>query len=718
MTSPHRVPAWATTGVLTLCGMVVSLQQTLIIPLLPDIPEILGVSADDASWLVTATLLTGAVATPIVSRMADMYGKRRMLLIALSVTTVGSFVAALSSGFALLIVGRAMQGFGSALIPVGISIMRDELPRDKLATGIALMSATLGIGAALGLPMSGLLYGTFGWTSLFWSTAAVGLLMTVSVRLLINESDQRTYGRFDILGALVLSVVLVAALLVLSKGTAWGWSSTRVIGLAAVSLIFLALWIPLQLRTPEPMVNLRTAVRAPVLLTNLSSFFAGSAMLVNALITTQELQVPAGTGYGLALPVVAAGLAMVPGGLVMLLFSPVASRMLMRWGGKPTLLIGSTVMGLTYVWRDLSADTVLNVILGTTVVSVGTAMAFAALPTLIMSAVPRSETAAANGLNTLSRSLGTSTGSAVLALVFASMTVEVDGAVFPSAMGISVALWFGAGVSLASIMIGAFIPIRSGGGGLPEEEAGEGQEPAPEPGQEEAGAENAPEAGAVSPDTPPETRTGRENGYRPRARAEPPAEGETVSRTGSREAIITAARALFAEHGYSSVTIRDIASTAGVSPALVIKHYGNKSELFNAVIPLDVPLVELDLPPAILGRALVQKALARREQDSSDPWLVATAHARELPDSAREAVRSQMLEGLSQMIGDTTPDRRYASAIACQMVGLTEGIRVLGMFPSEELAPEELLDLYAPLVQAQVDACSAAAGSERCPQEP
>lgn len=460
MPSKRRAPSWVTTGVLTLCGMIVSLQQTLVIPLLPDMPEILGVSADDASWLVTATLLTGAVATPIVSRMADMYGKRRMVLVSLGVMTAGSLIAAVGGSFLPLIVGRAMQGFGAALIPVGISIMRDELPKEKLAGGVALMSATLGIGSALGLPLSGVLYGAFGWTSLFWSTALVGTVLIVLIRLLVNESPERSSGRFDVVGAFMLSVVLVGFLLALSKGASWGWTSGQVIGLTVVSTLALAAWIPLQLRMREPMVDLRTAVLPPVLLTNIASYFAGFGMFLNGLVTTQELQVPADTGYGLALPVVTAGLAMVPGGLMMLLLSPVSGRMLNRWGGKPTLLIGSSVMALTYLWRAFAPDTVLNAIIGNTFVSVGTAVAFAAMPTLVMAAVPRSATASANGLNALVRSLGTSSASAVVALVFVSLTVTVGGAVYPSEQAISVALWLAVGACAVSVAVGAFIPVR------------------------------------------------------------------------------------------------------------------------------------------------------------------------------------------------------------------------------------------------------------------
>ncbi|MFL1379105.1 MFS transporter [Nocardiopsis protaetiae] len=487
MSSAPRMPAWFTTGVLTLCGMIVALQQTLVIPLLPDLPEILGVSADDASWLVTATLLTGAVATPIVTRMADMYGKRRMLLVSLAVMTTGSLIAALGGSTALggsfipLLVGRALQGFGTSLIPVGISIMREQLPRERLAGGIALMSATLGIGGALGLPLSGVLYGAFGWTSLFWSTAAVGIALIVLIRLSVAESSQRSPGRFDVLGALVLSVILVCLLLLLSKGAAWGWGGPRVLVLSGVSVLFLALWIPLQLKTRAPMVDLRTAVLPPVLLTNIASYFAGFAMFLNGLVLTQELQVPTGTGYGLALPVVTAGLLMVPSGLMMLVFSPVAGRMLNRWGGRPTLLVGLVVMGLTYLGRVLLPGSLANAVLGSTLVSVGTAISFAAMPVLIMSAVPRGATASANGINSLVRSLGTSSASAVLALLFASLTVTVAGVPYPSAAGVDAALWAGVAACGLGTVVGLFIPVR-----------GYETEPDPEPAAESAAADPAP----------------------------------------------------------------------------------------------------------------------------------------------------------------------------------------------------------------------------------
>jgi MFS family permease len=448
----------AITAVLALSGTVVALMQTLVVPLLPDFPGILGVTADDASWLVTATLLSSAVATPIVSRSADMYGKRKMMVICLAIMVAGSIVAALGGSFLWLIVGRALQGFSSALIPVGISIMRDELPKEKMGSAVALMSATLGIGSALGLPLAGLLYESLGWESIFWVSAAAGSLLLTAVVLVVPESKVRTPGRFDYLGAVILSAALAALLLAISKGGSWGWGSEPVLLLFLAAAVLLAAWLPYELKVSQPMVDLRTSARRPVLLTNLASLLVGFAMFANMLLTTQQLQLPASTGYGFQLSVITAGLCMVPSGLAMVVFAPVSGGIIRRFGGKSALIAGAAVMVVGYVGRVFFWDSIASVIIGSTVVSIGTAIAYAAMPTLIMGAVPITETASANGLNSLVRSIGTSTSSAAVAAVLTSVTLTVGSARLPSFEAFKDVFWMAALASAASMVAAVFIP--------------------------------------------------------------------------------------------------------------------------------------------------------------------------------------------------------------------------------------------------------------------
>ena len=340
----RAVPVAAVVATLCLCGTVVALQQTLVVPLLPDFPEILGTSTDNASWLVTSTLLVGAVATPIVSRLADMIGKRRMMVLCLLVTVTGSVVAALGPSFALVVTGRALQGFGAALIPVGISILRDELPREKVPSAVALMSATLGIGGGIGLPMSGLIYEHLGWHAIFWSSAAIGVVLIVAVLAIVPESAIRTRGMFDYVGAVLLSIALTSLLLAISKGGTWGWTSEPTLGLFLVALVVLVVWVPFELRVSQPLVDIRTSTRRPVLLTNIASVLVGFAMFGNLLATTQQLQLPVSTGFGFGLTVVVAGLYMLPSSLAMVVFAPVSAGITRRSGAKTTLVIGCVLL--------------------------------------------------------------------------------------------------------------------------------------------------------------------------------------------------------------------------------------------------------------------------------------------------------------------------------------------------------------------------------------
>ena len=454
----RAVPTSAVVAILCLCGTVVALQQTLVVPLLPDFPRILDTTPDNASWLVTATLLTGAVATPIVSRLADMVGKRRMMVLSMLAMVAGSVVAALGPSFTLVLTGRALQGFGAALIPVGISIMRDELPREKVAGAVALMSATLGIGGAIGLPASGLIYEHLGWHAIFWSSAAVGAVLIVAVVAIVPESTIRTRGRFDHIGAVLLSLALTSLLLALSKGGTWGWTSEWTLGLFLVAAVVLVVWVPFELRVSQPLVDVRTSASRPVLLTNIASVLLGFSMFGNLLTTTQQLQLPSSSGYGFGATVVTAGLYMVPGGLAMVLLAPVSARITRRYGAKVTLIVGCGAMASGYVTRVFLTAAVWQVILGSTVTSSGTAIAYAAMPTLIMRAVPITETASANGLNTLLRSVGTSSASAAVGVILSSVTMEVDGVTLPSLEAFQDVFWIAAVTALVAAAFAVALP--------------------------------------------------------------------------------------------------------------------------------------------------------------------------------------------------------------------------------------------------------------------
>ncbi|MGF7122794.1 MFS transporter [Rhodococcus sp. AG1013] len=462
---PTPAPSTARSGVviaaLSLSGILVALLQTLVVPVLPAFAVDLGVPPTSASWLVTITLLTGAVGTPLIGRLADMFGKRAMMLVCLGLMVAGSVLAAVGPGFATVVAGRGLQGFAMALLPVGISMMRDVLPPERLGSGVALMSATIGVGSVLGMPLSGVLYEHAGWQSLFWLPAGFAVVMAALLPFVVPESTTRASGRFDYRGAVLLTAALTAVLLAISKGGTWGWGSWPIVGLAVGGIVGMAVWVPLELRMSHPLVDLRTSMLRPVLVANMCALLLGFAMFLSSYASTQELQVPASTGHGLGLSAATAGLVMLPGGLVMIVLAPVSAAMIRGWGARVTLAVGGGAIALGFVERGVFGTGVLVIGVSAFVVSVGVAFALAAMPVLITTAVPRDQTASANSVNSLIRAVGTSAASAVGAAVLAASTVMAGAVVVPAQIGLDRLFWLGAAVAAVALLVVTCVPIRT-----------------------------------------------------------------------------------------------------------------------------------------------------------------------------------------------------------------------------------------------------------------
>ena len=440
----------------SMAALVVALQQTLVVPAVPRLPGILGASSTSVSWVVTATLLTGAASTPIVSRLADMVGKRKMLLVSVTFVLLGSLLAPLG-GLPTIIVGRALQGLGTALVPVAMSIMRDELPRERAGSAAAFLSATLGIGGAIGIPLGGLILGLGGWQWLFWLSAALALASMIGIILHVPETPMRDAVRFDFGGAVLLTIALVGLLLGISQGAAWGWGSARTVAAFAVGIVAAIVWGAYELRRPHPLVDLRSAARRPVLLTDLASFLLGVLMFMNLLVTTIHLQGSAAQ-HGFQQSAQIAGMATLPTAVAMLGVTPIASAVSRRYGPRMVLAVGAAVTLLTYALRGFTSVSPVMVIVWATAASVGIALGYAALPMLIFAHVEPHETAEANGFNALLRAVGTSVASAFVGAVGAALAVQgVDGSE-PSWTAILLIFLAGALVSLVALAMAMALP--------------------------------------------------------------------------------------------------------------------------------------------------------------------------------------------------------------------------------------------------------------------
>ncbi|AJP01788.1 transporter [Streptomyces cyaneogriseus subsp. noncyanogenus] len=455
---PARRAGAAVVPVLAFAGIVVAVMQTLLVPVVKDLPQLLDTSPGNATWVLTSTLLSGAVATPIMGRLGDLYGKRRMLVLSLAVMVVGALVSALTSQLLTMIAGRTLQGFAMGAIPLGIGLMRDMLPRERLGSAMALMSSSIGVGGGLALPAAALVAQNTDWHVLFYGAAGLGAVAIVLTLLAVPESPLRARGSFDLPGALGLSAGLVLLLLPVTKGSDWGWGSGATLGLFAAAVVVLLLWGLMELRLAAPLVDLRTTARREVLLTNLASIMVGVSFYVVSLVLPQLLQLPSSTGYGLGRSMVVAGLCVAPLGLTMMFTAPVYARLSARYGPRTTLIIGLLVIALGYGGGLGLMDAAWQTVITSVVLGAGIGLAYSSLPALIIGAVPASETGAANGLNTLMRSIGTSVSSAVIGMVLANTAHDAGGVAVPAMHGFRVSFLIATAAVAVGLVLALFLP--------------------------------------------------------------------------------------------------------------------------------------------------------------------------------------------------------------------------------------------------------------------
>jgi MFS family permease len=446
--------------ILGVAALSFALAQTSLIPAIGDLIKTFHTDAAGVAWTLTGYLLSAAVCTPVLGRLGDMFGKRRMLVVALVLFAAGSVVSALGSSLGVVVAGRVLQGAGGGIFPLCFGIVRDEFPPERVRSSIGLISATAGIGGGLGLVVGGLLvdHATYHW--IFWTGAAVAALAAVAAELLIPESPVRTPGRVDLRGAAILALGLALPLFAIAQANTWGWGGARTLGLIAAGLAVLAAWVAIERRTPEPLADIPTLARPPVLMTNLSTLLTGFGMFGSFILIPQLAEAPSSTGYGFGSNATEAGLLLLPGCLSMLVAGPVSGILGNRFGSKIPLALGGLVSAAGLLLVALFHGSQVEVVIFCVVMFSGIGLAFAAMPNLIVDAVAQSQTGEATGFNALVRSVGSSLGSQVSASVLAG-SIAVHGGL-PTDGSFRTAFAISAGVALVAGATALFIPVARG----------------------------------------------------------------------------------------------------------------------------------------------------------------------------------------------------------------------------------------------------------------
>jgi EmrB/QacA subfamily drug resistance transporter len=436
-----------------------SLAQTMVIPALPELQAEFHANPADATWLLTAFLLTSSVATPLLGRLGDMHGKERWLLISLAIFGVGSLIAAVGGSLGVLVTGRAVQGAGGAIFPLAIGIIRDEFPRERVAPAIGTVSAMFGIGGGTGLVLAGLFvdHGSISW--IFWLSVVTTALAALATWLWVPESPVRVRARIDWVGGGLMSLMLITLLLPISEGNSWGWTSGRVLGLFAATAVLAVVWARWELRVDDPLVNLALMRERPVWTTNVAGFAIGFAMFGSFVLIPQFVQTPSSAGYGFSASVTESGLFLLPSALLMLFAGPFSGRLGARYGSRVPLALGALSSGLSYAWLAAFHGSRFDIYLASVLLGLGVGLALAAMANLVVEAVPPDVTGVASAINAIMRTIGGAVGAQVAAAIVSGSIAA--GASYPSESGFTGAFTMSALASLVALLVCFAIPSRA-----------------------------------------------------------------------------------------------------------------------------------------------------------------------------------------------------------------------------------------------------------------
>lgn len=438
--------------VLLFLGGVVSVVSSLGAPLIPSLADDLGVSISSAQWALTATLVVAAVSSPLIGRLGDGRHRKRVIITAQSGVVVGGVLAAVASSLAMLIAGRALQGLGLALMPLTMAAAREHLPQDRATRTIAALSVVGAAGVGLGYPITGFIADHGGVSAAYWfGTAVSALALAFAVWAVPDPAAPPTEQHLDLPGAAIVGVGLVALLVGLDKGADWGWASTRVLGLIGGGLAIIAVWVRHELRTAHPLVDLRLARHRAVMTANASGLLLGVTMYLSMVIITQFVQLGS---FGFGETVFVAGLTLLPLSILSSSVSRTLPWLQRRVGTRPLIPIGALFVSAGAVFFAATASAPWQAFVTMGLMGIGLGYTFAAMPGLIVSAVPPRETGSAMGFYQVSRFVGFALGSG---LAITLLRAFGDGGV-PTLDAYRATALVGAGLGVLTAVVSWLLP--------------------------------------------------------------------------------------------------------------------------------------------------------------------------------------------------------------------------------------------------------------------
>src|SRR3954468_6558179 len=422
MTTDSR-SRWLAFAVLSLGSFMIVLDSTIVNVALPSIRADLGFNEASLAWVVNAYMLFFGGFLLLGGRLGDLYGHRRLFAAGIAIFTVASLAAGIASSQAILIVARAAQGLGGAIVSAaGLSLMMalftEPAERAKAMGVVGFISAG---GGSVGVLLGGILTSAFGWHAGFMVNIPVGIAVYAPALRYVPATRPATSGtRLDIAGAITVTGSLMLAVYAIVNGNEAGWTSPQTVGLLGAAGALLAAFFVIETRVSDPLVPLALFRRRNLATANVMGVLWAAAMFAWFFLSALYLQVV------LRYDPLQVGLAFLPGNVVMAIFSVgISAKLVMRYGLRAPLGTGLAIAGLglaLLVRAPIDGNYLVDVLPSMVLLGVGAGIAFNPMIIIAMTDVEPERSGLASGLVNTSFMMGGALGLAVLATIRAATT--------------------------------------------------------------------------------------------------------------------------------------------------------------------------------------------------------------------------------------------------------------------------------------------------------
>jgi len=380
-----------------------------------------------AYWIITIYLVVGAVAIPVFGKLGDIYGKKKMLTIAMLIYSIAvtctGFSRDISSSFYVMLGFRAVQGMGMCMFPLAFSIIRDEFPVERIAVAQGVISAMFGVGTAVGFVLGGFVIDMWGWQWTYHTVVPFAFIATAFVAFKIKESPVRMKAKVDYVGAAFLGLGLMSFLVAVTEGDDRGWTSPIILFLFAVSVVAIVLFSAQQLRAKYPLIRPSLLRNRDIALINVVAFIIGFGMFGGQSVIAIIAQ------FKFGLSPLNTGILLLPASLTSLILGPTVGMLVKRHGPKWPVVAGMAIPILGFAYLYFNHATKMDITIGITIMSGGLSFAMVGSINMLIISTPQVETAISSAMNMIIRTVGGVVGPAVAAVIIASHETTI---VYPS----------------------------------------------------------------------------------------------------------------------------------------------------------------------------------------------------------------------------------------------------------------------------------------------